>query len=49
MEEDRRNERFVEDELIIQSKLALGRATQVGSHEDLTIDVRSQHGTCARL
>jgi hypothetical protein len=48
MEEGRGNERFVEDELVIQTKLAFGRTTQVGPHEDLTIHVRSQHRTCPR-
>lgn len=40
---------LIQHELVVETEFAFGRAREVGSHEDLPIDVRTQHIACAIL
>jgi hypothetical protein len=44
----RRTLSFVQDEFVVQAKLAFWCAGEIGPHEDLAVDIRTEDGACAR-
>jgi len=39
--------RLVNHQLVVQAKLALGRATQIRPHQNLTVHIGPQNGSCS--
>ena len=45
-ERESRDARLVDDELVVEAELALGRPAEVGAHQDLPVDVGSKDRPC---